>query len=118
MKMKFKTNDDKKKFLENLLIQITKEELIDFNNTQLWYKLSREIVKKSPDLTFNFIYATWNGPSWFQTFAKKINEAVDSGITNPSELTKVAIKARTQSGNSVIAQGGKKIAELMGIKNV
>jgi hypothetical protein len=30
----------------------------------------------------------------------------------------VAIKARTQSGNSVIAQGGKKIAELMGIKNV
>jgi hypothetical protein len=79
---------------------------------------AREIVKKSPDLTFNFIYATWNGPGWFQTFAKKINDAVSKGITNPSELTKIAIDARIKSGNSVIAQTGKKMSDLMGIKNV
>jgi hypothetical protein len=79
---------------------------------------AREIVKKSPDLTFNFIYATWNGSGWFQTFAKKINDAVSKGITNPSELTKIAIDARIKSGNSVIAQTGKKMSDLMGIKNV
>ncbi len=103
--------------LKNLVADMIKPEYDSLSSKYLNSK-AREIVKKSPDLTFNFIYATWNGPGWFQTFAKKINEAVDSGITNPSELTKVAIKARTQSGNSVIAQGGKKIAELMGIKNV
>ena len=103
--------------LRGLVADMIKPEYDSLSSKYLNSK-AREIVKKSPDLTFNFIYATWNGPGWFQTFAKKINEAVDSGITNPSELTKVVIKARTQSGNSVIAQGGKKIAELMGIKNV
>jgi len=81
--------------LKNLVADMIKPEYDSLSSKYLNSK-AREIVKKSPDF----------------------NEAVDSGITNPSELTKVAIKARTQSGNSVIAQGGKKIAELMGIKNV
>jgi hypothetical protein len=96
--------------LKNLVADMIKPEYDSLSSKYLNSK-AREIVKKSPDLTFNFIYATWNGPGWFQTFAKKINEAVDSGITNPSELTKVAIKTRTQSGNSVIAQGGKMIVD-------
>jgi hypothetical protein len=46
-------------------------------------------------------------------FAKKINDAVNNGITNPKELTKIAIKARTESGNSIIAQGGKKVSDVI-----
>jgi hypothetical protein len=75
---------------------------------------SREIVNKNSGLLSNFVYATWNGPSWFQKFAKKINDAVKSGITNPKELSKISIDARKNSGNSLIAQGAKKVSDIMG----
>ena len=74
---------------------------------------ARKIVQSDPKLTFNFAYATWNGPGWFQKFAKKVNKAVEDGITDPKELAKVAIDARLQSGNSLIAQGGRKVSKVM-----
>ena len=70
---------------------------------------SREIVESDPRLLFHFIYACWNGSGWFQNFASKFNKAVASGVTNKNALLDVAIKSRTQSGNSLIAQGGRKI---------
>jgi hypothetical protein len=75
---------------------------------------SREIVNKNSGLLTNFVYATWNGPGWFQKFAKKINDAVKSGVTNPKELSKISIDARKNSGNSLIAQGAKKVSDIMG----
>jgi hypothetical protein len=79
---------------------------------------AREIVKKSPNLMFHFIYATWNGAGWFQKFANKINEAVDEGVTKISDLESIAMKSRKESGNSIIASGGQKISKLLGIKNM
>jgi hypothetical protein len=79
---------------------------------------AREIVKKSPNLMFHFIYATWNGAGWFQKFANKINEAVNDGVTKISDLESIAMKSRKESGNSIIASGGQKISKLLGIKNV
>lgn len=76
-------------------------------------KEAQELVKNNPKLTFNFAYATWNGPGWFQKFAKKVNEAVKDGVTDPEELAKVAIDARLTSGNSIIAQGGRKVSKVM-----
>jgi len=76
-------------------------------------KEAQEIVKNNPKLTFNFAYATWNGPGWFQKFAKKVNKAVEDGVKDPEELAKVAIDARLDSGNSIIAQGGKKVSKVM-----
>jgi len=73
-----------------------------------------EIVNNDPKLLFNFVYSAWNGPGWFQKFAKKVNDAVESGITDPEELAKVAVRARLESGNSLIAQGGEKIDNLLG----
>lgn len=70
---------------------------------------SREIVESDPRLLFHFIYACWNGSGWFKKFADKFNYAVASGVTNKNALLDVAIKSRTQSGNSLIAQGGRKI---------
>ena len=81
-------------------------------------KQAQEFVKNNPKLTFNFAYATWNGPGWFQKFAKKVNEAVKDGVTDPEELAKVAIDARLTSGNSIIAQGGRKVSKVMDTKYV
>ena len=74
---------------------------------------AREIVNNSPELTFHFIYATWNGAGWFKKFATAINTAVKEGKT---DLIQVAISSRINSGNSLIAQGGSKISKI--IKNV
>ena len=63
---------------------------------------------------FHFVYATWNGPGWFRKFATKINDAVKKGITDPNKLTEIAIRSRIDSGNSIIAQGGKKIDNILG----
>ena len=66
-------------------------------------------------LTFNFIYATWNGGGWFQKFARDINDAVEDGITNPDDLIKVAIKSRRESGNSLIAKSGNIMSKLFNV---
>ena len=78
---------------------------------------TKEIVDNDSRLLFHFIYGAWNGPGWFRKFADDMNKAVDSGITDSDKLTEVAIKSRTTEGlktgskpNSLIAQGGKKIA--------
>ena len=70
---------------------------------------AKSIVDNDKRLLFHFIYASWNGSGWFQKFSKKFNNSVDSGITNPDELVKVAIDSRIDSGNKLIAQGGRKI---------
>ena len=73
------------------------------------------IVNENPKLLFNFVYAVWNGPGWFKNFADDINLAVDKGITDPEELAKIQIKDRLDSGNSLVAQGGQKIADLLDV---
>jgi murein DD-endopeptidase MepM/ murein hydrolase activator NlpD len=70
------------------------------------------IVTSDSSLTFNFAYAVWNGPGWFQKFAKPINDAVASGTTDPKQLLQIALERRTGSGNSLIAQGGSKVASI------
>jgi hypothetical protein len=71
------------------------------------------IVNSDKALTFNFLYATWNGSGWFRKFANKINDAVNRGITLPQVLSKIALDARSQSGNSLIAQQTNKIGNIM-----
>ncbi len=80
---------------------------------------ARKIVMSDVGLTFNFAYAVWNGPGWFQRFARVINEKVASGITDPKELLKIAVDTRKNwsssnaSANSLIAQGGRKIEKIV-----
>ncbi len=98
--------------LKELAAQMMKPQYDSLSNKYL-SSTAKEIVDNDARLLFNFIYATWNGSGWFQKFAAKINAAVASGVNNPDELTKVAVAARTQSSNSLIAQGGNKIASLV-----
>ena len=103
--------------LRKLVVKMIQPEYERLSNSYLSEE-AREIVNKSPNLMFHFIYATWNGSGWFQKFAKKINEAVDKGVTKISDLESIAMKSRKESGNSIIASGGQKISKLLGIKNV
>ena len=64
--------------LRALVTKMIQPEYEKLSNRYLDEK-AREIVKKSPNLMFHFIYATWNGSGWFQKFANKINEAVNDG---------------------------------------
>lgn len=78
-----------------------------------------KIIEADDRLLFHFIYATWNGAGWFRKFATDMFNAYKSGITNPNDLYKIAIASRTKEGlkkgtsaNSLIKQGGEKIASL------
>jgi len=71
---------------------------------------SKTIIDSDDRLLFNFIYATWNGESWFKRFANDFNAATAKGVTDKDELVKVAVASRTASSNSLIRQGGNKIA--------
>ena len=81
---------------------------------------ARAIVMADAGLTFNFAYAVWNGPGWFQRFARVINEKVANGVTDPKELLRVAVDTRKNwstsnaASNSLIAQGGRKIEKIVG----
>jgi len=81
---------------------------------------ARKIVMSDVGLTFNFAYAVWNGPGWFQRFARVSNEKVANGVTDPKELLRVAVDTRKNwstsnaASNSLIAQGGRKIEKIVG----
>jgi hypothetical protein len=70
------------------------------------------IVNNYAPLTFNFIYATWNGPGWFQRFAKALNQSVASGNDDPKKLNDFVNDVRYGSGNSLISQGAPKVATI------
>lgn len=99
--------------LKDLVVRMMKPNYEAFVSRYLTPEAAK-IVNGNPSLMFNFIYAVWNGPGWFQKFAKVVNDAVKQGIKNPDELTKKVIQARLNSGNKFIAQGGKKIDDFIG----
>jgi peptidoglycan hydrolase-like protein with peptidoglycan-binding domain len=70
------------------------------------------IVNNYAPLTFNFIYATWNGEGWFKRFANALNNAVSSGNTNPKSLNDLVNQVRAGSGSSLISQGAPKVASV------
>jgi hypothetical protein len=77
-----------------------------------------KIVNSSKALTFNFIYATWNGPGWFEKFAKKFNEDVKDNLS-VNELIKKVLEYRRDSGDSTIVDTGKKMFPLLqNIENI
>jgi hypothetical protein len=73
---------------------------------------AREIVKNNPKLYFNFAYATFNGPGWFDKFAKIINNEVSKGNKDPESLVDIDIMNRKNSDSSLIAQGARKLDKI------
>ena len=85
--------------LKNKLIDLSAQMIgqkNESNKSRFFTPEARKIVNGDAGLTFNFIYATYNGEGWFQKFAREINEAVEQGTTDPKELLKIAIDTRKQ----------------------
>ena len=74
---------------------------------------AQKIVYSDKALTFNFIYATWNGPGWFQRFAKNFNEDVKKNLSIPELINKV-LEYRRNSGDRIIVDTGKKLENILG----
>lgn len=80
---------------------------------------AKELVDSDGRLMFHMAYATWNGEGWFKKFANDINDQVQAGVRDTTQLSQTAVDSRTKEGfkkgsapNSLIAQGGKKIEAL------
>ena len=103
--------------LKVLAAQIMKPQYESYTRSYLTTE-AQKIINSSKALTFNFIYATWNGPGWFEKFAKKFNEDVKNNLS-VNELIKKVLEYRRDSGNSIIVDTGKKMFPLLqNIENI
>jgi hypothetical protein len=104
---------DKEKELRSLAWKIIKPHYDDLCNKYL-SKESLDLINKDWRLLFNFIYCAWNGELRFKKFANEINTEVKSWIKDTEVLYKHIINFRKNwTGNSLIAQWGKKIEKLL-----
>jgi len=104
-------NSELKNKLYDLIAQIMEPQFIDSSNRYLSDE-SKSIVMSDPKLFFNFAYASYNGPGWFQKFAKKFNQKVEEGVTDIEKLRDYALQIRKESGNWIIATSGNKIEKI------
>lgn len=95
--------------LKDLATQMMEPRFKRLFNTHLDDK-SQQIVKSDPRLFFHFVYATWNGDGWFKKFARKFNERVNKGITDPDKLFNEVIKDRV-NGGGVLKRKADKVAQ-------
>jgi len=121
----FIPQDPLKTTLVNLVVKIME---VEFNQNVKTYISNAElekVIRSDGRLLFNFIYATWNGPGYFQEFSKEIAKTYASGKKTSEELLKRFIELRLNTriiypntdNNSfaLMNQGGRKIANLVGV---
>jgi hypothetical protein len=95
--------------LRNLLSRILEKSYDNLSKKYLNPE-SIKIVNSDPKLKFHFIYATWNGPGFFQKFANKLNNRIgNQNILNPNELFKLSMQDRR---DSVVASSAPKIEKI------
>lgn len=99
------------KKLKRLVAQIM-EPLFIKNQKNYLSPKAREIINSDPRLYYNFAYATWNGPGWFQRFANGFNKEVEKGKSN-DELVDFVVSQRKNWPNSLIAQSGRKMEKIL-----
>jgi hypothetical protein len=86
--------------LTTIVSKIMKEQY-NTNANNFLSKEARSIVERDPKLLFNLAYASWNGPGYFKKYAKKINDSVNMGITNPDELDSMVYSMRTNKSQKI-----------------
>jgi hypothetical protein len=90
---KLEDNPSLAKKLKDLSADMINQKFVEYKK-RYFSKEALDIVNSDAGLTFNFLYATYNGPGWFQKFANEINDEVSSGNTDPKSLLKIAIDTR------------------------
>jgi hypothetical protein len=116
--------DPLKSQLLDLAVQIMEPLFTSTLNRYVPEKEIQDIIFSDGRLLFNFIYAQWNGPGWFQGWARDIRKAYQSGVKDSGSLTALFVRRRINNANllskgnkqnSLIAQGGNKIAKIVGV---
>lgn len=116
--------DPLKTQLLDLAVQIMEPLFNKSLNSYIPEKEIQDVIKSDGRLLFNFIYAQWNGPGWFQGWAKDVREAYKSGVKDSGALTALFVRRRINNHNvlnkgnnqnSLIAQGGQKISQIVGV---
>ena len=115
--------DPLKTQLLNLAIQIMKPIYEDNLRRYVPEKEIRDVINSDGRLMFNFVYASWNGAGWFKGWAREIRNAYKNGKTKSDDLSVLFVEKRidnrgiigNRSNNSLIAQGGRKIAKIVGV---
>lgn len=81
---------------------------------------ARAAVAADGRLLFNFTYACWNGGGWFKKWAADLEKVLASGVTDKTQIVTLTVGYRVKEGlktgsspNSLIAQGGRKIAQFL-----
>jgi len=122
-KYNFLPNDPLKTQLYRLCCAMIKRNYDSFLKTYVGNEEVITAINSDGRLMFNFVYATWNGPGWFQGWAGEIKSKYLGGMKDTGELASYFVKRRisnngiigNKSNNSLIAQGGKKIAKILGV---
>ena len=73
----------------------------------------RALVLSNAALTFNFIYATYNGMGYFNNMAKLLIDNYNNKITDVNTLIQNQINYRLSNTNSLIRGSGQKIKEII-----
>jgi len=98
--------------LRDLVVKMIKPEYYEFFKRYLSPE-AQKVVVTDPKLVFQFIYSTFNGEGWFREFAKYINQKVSEGVSDTTELNKGIQNMRINSKNSLIAQVGNKLDNIL-----
>lgn len=86
----------------------TMKKLFDSNAKAFFKGDTKKVVESSRALLLHFSYATWNGPGFFQKFAKTINKAVEEGKPMKT-LIELAKQDRTSKIGGYWAEGTKRV---------
>lgn len=106
-------NPTLKNQLLDLIVQIMQPKFEE-NSQKYLSDEARKLVMNDPKLFFNFVYATYNGSGWFQSFAKKFNKKVEEGETDIEKLRDYALQIRNEASHKLIRRSGKKIERIFG----
>lgn len=109
--------------LLNLVVEIMEPLFNKSLNSYVPEKEIQSVIKSDGRLLFNFVYAQWNGPGWFKGWANQIRVAYKNGKTSAEDLLVLFVEKRVdnigiignRNNNSLIAQGGRKIAKIVGV---
>ena len=69
---------------------------------------AKSVIMSNPALQLQFLYACWNGPGHFQTFANLVNAAYANGTTAADALYQLVNDARRKKGG-LFAIGADKL---------
>jgi hypothetical protein len=101
--------------LQALTVKIIEPQFESLMKRKVKDKKIQDVIRSDGRLYFNFVYATWNGQSFFERYANAVEKAYNAGTTDPLQLANLVVRLRQGSTSKTIRDGGNIIAGLIGL---